>query len=295
MASVLIPIPALDFDPSEVAVSWQVLKMLGHSIRFAAPDGMPARADDIMVTGRGLDIWGFIPGLRNLPLFGLLARADRNARIAYEALLKDPDFRAPLAWEMVDPTLFDGLLLPGGHRARGMRAYLESETLQKIVASFFDSGKPVAAICHGVLLAARSRSAKTGKSVLHGKKTTALTWSLERSAAIFARFTRFWDPYYYQTYRDPKGQQPGYMSVQAEVTRALAKPVDFLDVPRGAPDYRRKTSGLMRDTLDDARPAFVVENGNYVSARWPGDVHTFSKTFARLLGSAGKSQPDGGI
>jgi len=85
------------------------------------------------------------------------------------------------------------------------------------------------------------------------------------------------------------------MSVQAEVTRALAKPEDFLDVPRGAPDYRRKTSGLKRDTLHDARPAFVVEDGNYVSARWPGDVHTFAKTFAQLLGSAGKSQPASGI
>src|SRR5438045_8840077 len=53
---------------------------------------------------------------------------------------------------------FDALLLPGGHRARGMREYLESEILQRHVASFFDKEKPVAAICHGVLLAARSIS-----------------------------------------------------------------------------------------------------------------------------------------
>jgi putative intracellular protease/amidase len=288
MARVLIPIPALDFDPSEVAVSWQVLSRLGHLISFATPDGEPVRGDDVTLTGRGLDVWGFVPGLRNLPLFGLLARADRNARKAYEALLKDPAFRAPLAWEAIDPATFDGLLLPSGHRARGMRAYLESKTLQKIVASFFDDGKPVAAICHGVLLAARSQSGKTAKSVLHGKKTTALTWVLERSAASVARFTRFWDPYYYRTYRDPKGQ-PGYMSVQAEVARALANPEDFLDVPRNAPHYRRKTSGLQRDTLDDSRPAFVVEDGNYISARWPGDVHTFAKTFARQLDRSGKS------
>ena len=48
-------------------------------------------------------------------------------------------------------------------------------------------------------------------------------------------------------------------------------------------DYRRKTSGLVRDTMDDATPAFVVRDRNYVSARWPGDVHTFAKTFAGLL------------
>jgi hypothetical protein len=35
--------------------------------------------------------------------------------------------------------------------------------------------------------------------------------------------------------------------------------------------------------VDDARPAFVVQDRNYISARWPGDVHTFAKTFAGLL------------
>jgi hypothetical protein len=73
------------------------------------------------------------------------------------------------------------------------------------------------------------------------------------------------------------------MSVQQEVTRALARPEDFLDVPAGAPDYRRKTSGMARDTFEDDRPAFVVRDGDYVSARWPGDAHTFAKTFAAVL------------
>jgi putative intracellular protease/amidase len=71
--------------------------------------------------------------------------------------------------------------------------------------------------------------------------------------------------------------------VQQEVTRALAKPQDFLDVPPDAPDHRQKTDGLTRDTFDDERPAFVVRDGNYVSARWPGDAYTFAKTFAAVL------------
>jgi hypothetical protein len=71
--------------------------------------------------------------------------------------------------------------------------------------------------------------------------------------------------------------------VQQEVTRALARPDDFLDVPRDAPHYRRKTSGLVRDSDTDATPAFVVRDGNYVSARWPGDVHRFAAEFAALL------------
>jgi hypothetical protein len=36
--------------------------------------------------------------------------------------------------------------------------------------------------------------------------------------------------------------------------------------------------------MDDETPAFVVRDRNYVSARWPGDVHTFAKTFAGMLG-----------
>jgi hypothetical protein len=81
------------------------------------------------------------------------------------------------------------------------------------------------------------------------------------------------------------------MSVQQEVTRALARPEDFRDVPRDAPHYRRKTSGLVRDSIDDASPAFVVRDRNYVSARWPGDVHSFAKTFVGMLEKVPVGQP----
>jgi putative intracellular protease/amidase len=73
------------------------------------------------------------------------------------------------------------------------------------------------------------------------------------------------------------------LSVQQEVTRALARPEDFLDVPTDAPDHRRKAGGMVRDTWDDSRAAFVVRDGDYVSARWPGDAHTFARRFAEVL------------
>jgi putative intracellular protease/amidase len=283
MARVLMLLPARDFDPSEAAVSWQVLSNAGHIVTFATPDGRPAVADDMMLTGQGLDFWGEIPLLRKLPLIGFLMRANSGARNAYAAMIADVNYSTPLRWDAVDASDFDGLLLPGGHRARGMREYLESKTLQGCVADFFEAEKPVAAICHGVLLAARSASKRTGRSVLHGYRTTALTWALEQSAWKVARITRFWDPSYYRTYLEQAGQPDGYMSVQQEVTRALARPVDFMDVPATDPEYRRKTPGLQRDSMEDARPAFVVQDRHYVSARWPGDVHTFAKAFAGLL------------
>ena len=283
MARVLVLLPARDFDPSETAVSWRVLVDAGHAVSFATPDGGSALADDMMLTGRGLDPWGAIPLLRNLPLFGLLMRANRDARKAYAGMITAPNYIAPQRWDTVDPVIYDALLLPGGHRARGMRQYLESEILQSIVVRFFEAEKPVAAICHGVVLAARSHSKRTGRSVLCGYQTTALTWAFENSAWSVARITRFWDPNYYRTYLEQAGQPKGFMSVQQEVMRALARPEDFRDVPKDDPHFRRKTSGLVRDFMDDETPAFVVRDRNYVSARWPGDVHTFAKTFAGML------------
>ncbi len=287
MTKVLIPIPSRDFDPTEVAVGWSVLKRLGHSVVFATPDGRPGHADEMMITGQGLDFWGFLPGLKRLTAMGRLMRANADARQAYTAMLQDPAFTAPLSWRQVRREDFDGLLLPGGHRARGMREYLESDVLQKLVAQFFAADLPVAAICHGVLLAARSRTADGSHSVLFGRRTTALTWALERAGWQVGRIVRFWDPNYYRTYQDGPGQPAGYMSVQQEVTRALARPQDFLDVPADDPDYRRKTSGMTRDTWDDDRAAFVVRDGNYVSARWPGDAHTFARKFAAVLAERG--------
>ena len=97
MATVLMPIPALDFDPTEVAVTWRVLTGGGHDVVFATPSGQVGAADDLMVTGRGLDPWGAAPGLRRLVVVGRVLRADAVARAAYAALLEDPAFRAPAA------------------------------------------------------------------------------------------------------------------------------------------------------------------------------------------------------
>lgn len=282
MAHVLIPLPHQDFDPSEVAVPWRILTGAGHHVTFATPEGKVASADPLMLSGEGLDPWGFVPGLRKLRAIGLLLRANGDARRDYAALVKSAAFHAPISWVAIEPDRYDALLLPGGHCARGVREYLESERLQQVTAEFFATDKPVAAICHGVVLAARSHGAD-GRSVLYRRRTTGLTWALEKSAWSLTRVTRFWDPDYYRTYPDGEGQPAGYMSVQQEVTRALAGPEQFLDVPKDAPHYRRKTAGLARDSDGDDTPAFVVRDGNYVSARWPGDVHRFARAFAGLL------------
>ena len=40
-----------------------------------------------------------------------------------------------------------------------------------------------------------------------------------------------------------------------------------------------------RGTATDDRPAFVVQDRNYVSARWPGDAYLFARRFRALLRS----------
>jgi putative intracellular protease/amidase len=283
MGTVLIPITDRDLDPTEVAITWKVLRAHGHRVVFATDSGGPGVADDIMVTGRGLDFWSAIPVLGAITIVGRMLRANKDARHAYHDMLDSLEYRLPSSWAEATLDGIDALLLPGGHRARGMRSYIDSDALHRLVVDAFARRLKVAAICHGVLLAARSVDPATGHSVLYGHKTTALTWALERTAWRLTRVTRFWDPDYYRTYTEEPGQPAGYMSVQSEVTRALKNPADFCDVERGSQHWRMKTSGMVRDTATDSRPAFVVDDGDYVSARWPGDTHTFATVLSQKL------------
>ena len=79
-ALVVIALPHRDFDPSEVAVTWRILVDEGYRVSFATPDGLPAAADPMMLTGEGLDLWSRVPLLRSMKFLGLLLRA--NAELA---------------------------------------------------------------------------------------------------------------------------------------------------------------------------------------------------------------------
>src|SRR3954468_22079298 len=133
MGTVLIPIPDRDFDPTEVAVSWQVLTARGHHVVFATESGKSGSADHIMLTGRGLDIWSAIPVLGQVTIVGRFLRANNDARNAYAQMLQSPEYQGPTSWTQASLDGIDALLLPGGHRARGMCDYIDSETLHRLV------------------------------------------------------------------------------------------------------------------------------------------------------------------
>lgn len=286
---IIIPLPNMDFDPSEVAVPWQLLRQHGFTVLFSTPDGQVARADPMMISGEGLDVWGWIPVIKKIRLIGLLLRANKSARNAHQALINDSNFQNPCSYDQLSIEKYNGLMLPGGH-AQGVKPYLENKTLQTFVAAFFEDKsfnnttqhKPIAAVCHGVLVAARAVSPTTQKSVLYGKKTTALTWALENSAwSLTKYFARFWDANYYRTYMESINEPKGFWGVEQEIKRVLKHESDFLDVPKGEVDYANKTSGVLRDSVNNAKPAWVVQDGNYFSARWPGDINTLTLKFIK--------------
>jgi len=182
-----------------------------------------------------------------------LKARDENAAL-YVEMVASPAFNAPLRWDAVRAGDYAAFHFPGGH-APGMRPYCESPEIQRIAREAFAQAQTVSAICHGVLPLARA-------GVLKGRRTTALTAMMEDIAvALTARAL----PGHYRTYPQ---------TVEAEVTAALARPQDFERGPI-LPRYA---------TPERPDVGFVVEDGAYCSARWPGDAWTLAQAVLRRIG-----------
>jgi putative intracellular protease/amidase len=244
VAKVLFPLPDRDFDVTEVAVPWKLLVEAGHEPVFATQTGATPACDPLLITG---------------VVFGLLGARPEPVAL-YREMEQARAFVEPRRWADCDPADFGALFLAGGH-AQGMRQYLGSDVVHRLTAAFFATDLPIAAICHGVLVAARAKR-PDGTSVLRGHRTTCLPKYMERSAylATFWRRGR-----YYRTY-------PAY--VEDEVRAALAEPDHFERGPRTL---------SKRGTRDDDTHAFVVEDGRYVSGRWPGDAYLLGKKLVERI------------
>lgn len=254
---ILFLLPESDYDPTEAGVPWAALRAAGIRVKFATPRGDAAFADP-RLTDTGFSWLSPLLMTRN------------QALIDYREMTQDTEFQSPTSYDDVDVASLQGVFVPGGH-AVGVRSLLEHSTAQKLFAHAMLTGIPVGAVCHGVLLGVRSINPETGRSVLYGRRTTALTAQLELTAW---NATRLWLGSYYRTYST---------TVQAEVTAALAHPSDF---ERG-PLFPR------RDGPTQLHRGFTVQDGNYVSARWPGDCHRLAHQYRALvqarLNSGGES------
>lgn len=247
---ILFPLPSQDFDPTEASVPWRALVDAGHEVVFATPQGEVASADPRILSGRGFAIWR------------QFLRATSHTRDVHAQMRASSAYRAPLRYDQLDATDFDGVVLTGGH-APGMKPYLESELLQRLVADMMLADKLVGAICHGVLIPARARDSQTGRSILYGRKTTSLTNAQELSAWLM---TGLWLRSYYRTYPT---------TVQDEVTAALASPRDFIPGP-----FSIRREGPRKPGI-----GFVVRDRNYVSARFYMDAYKFADELVAVLGT----------
>lgn len=183
---------------------------------------------------------------------------------AYRRMIRTKAFQDPLGYADIEPRSFSLLVLPGGHAA-GMRQYLEDRTLQDAVVNFFRADAPVGAICHGTVVLARSIDSTTGKSVINGRTLTGLPKRFEKGAWLATKATR---GDYFRTYPE---------WVQDEVQRSIG------------PNGEWKPGPLLPMHSKD----FVVEDGNLVTARWPGDAERFGASLVELLTRTTVDDPSG--
>jgi putative intracellular protease/amidase len=232
---ILMPLPDHDFDPTEASIPWQHCTQQAWKVVISTETGNVPAADANKLKG---------------PLPGLLS-AGAQAQQAYQQMLADPLYQHPISYAQINPSDYTALILPGGDGLR-MRQYLQNTTLQEKVVELFHQHKLVGAICHGILVLARSIDPLTGKSVLYGHKLTVLPKSLDRLA-----------------YRlDSLTVKHGYIMypncVAEEVRSCLARQEDVIKGP-----------GI--------RAPFVVSDGNLVTSRWYMDAGVFAERFVQQM------------
>lgn len=242
---VLIVLPDADYDPTEVAVPWAFLSEAGCEVCFSGSES--SFADEMTLSGKGMG-----------PAGGFL-RVGREAAQFYSKMQRSPEFLQRIPWNRIDASEYDCLLLPGGH-APGMRSYLESELLMRKILDFREQGRLIAAICHGVLLLARTKD-EMGLSVLNGHNFTTLLASQERMAWIF---TAPWVGNRFRTYNE---------TTEQEVTRLAG----------GQSFFQKGPLPLWKDSRLNLRMGFVVHDGQFLTARWPGDAYSFARKLIELL------------
>src|SRR5205823_1510107 len=99
MARVVMPLPDHDFDTTEIAVPWRVMRAAGIDVVFATEHGAAGETDPRLLTGVVLGKLGASP----------------DTIATYRDLQSDPAYAQPIAYADIEPADYDGVVLPGGH------------------------------------------------------------------------------------------------------------------------------------------------------------------------------------
>jgi putative intracellular protease/amidase len=137
----------------EFAIPYELFKQKGYTVTVASPQGGRAPIDP-----------------RSLPTDNEVAKFEEAQRILENTL--------PV--NTVDVTDYDAIFLPGGH---GTMFDLPVPQIGQLIGQFADSGKVVAAVCHGPAgLVAATRA--DGQPVVKGHRLTGFTNDEERAAEL---------------------------------------------------------------------------------------------------------------
>jgi putative intracellular protease/amidase len=232
---ILVPLPDHDFDPTESAIPWKIFHSRGINVAFSTEHGDVAEADLHRLRG---------------PLPGLLS-AGAQVKAAYYEMTQEYSFQHPIPYAEIDSTQYKAILLPGGDGPR-MRQYLGNRLLQSKVLEFWQQGKLVGAICHGILVLSRTIEPQSGRSILYGRKVTALPRSLDRAA------------YHLDSWFIKHGYIMYPKCVAEEVRACLEHPDDFSAGPNFLTPY-------------------VVTDGNLITSRWYMEAELFAIRFVEAL------------
>lgn len=140
---------------TEFSEPFEIFRDAGAEVTIASPKGGPAPVDP-----RGYPTREEIADVRD-------ALAALNATIHLSS---------------VDPAAFDGVFFPGGHGP--MFDLAVDPEVKQLIARFWESGKPVSAVCHGpaALLDVRLSD---GVTLLKGRRVTGFTKSEDAQDALF--------------------------------------------------------------------------------------------------------------
>ncbi|HEV2596430.1 MAG TPA: type 1 glutamine amidotransferase domain-containing protein [Sphingomicrobium sp.] len=97
-----------------------------------------------------------------------------------DAVLQAKVAKTP-AFTSLDGSDYDAVFLPGGHGT--MWDYPTSTELAALVSQFLETGKPVAAVCHGPAGLTQAKTAD-GRSIVAGKKVSGFTNGEEEAVGL---------------------------------------------------------------------------------------------------------------
>lgn len=135
----------------ELATPYQMMEGSGFDILFATPGGRPSPLDPASL----VEPWLLPAGHWFLGQESLTAKLEK-----------------PLDIADVDATILDGIFLVGGTGT--LWDFPDCNALGALITSLFAEGKPVAAVCHGVV-GLLTATAPDGSPLVKGKKLTAFS------------------------------------------------------------------------------------------------------------------------